>query len=170
MKRIAITGSSGYLGSGLIRYFAASEPDVKILGLDIVPPHDPGATSSAELDMCHPEFRGGAEEFPARHGDPHGLYRAADARRAEDAANQRGGQPQRVLAATAAAGASGFWSRPAPRCSAPGRKTPCPWTTPGRVGREPSSLMRPTRSSWKKCWSALPASIRKSPPVVCGRA
>ena len=56
MKRIAITGSSGYLGSSLIRYFAACEPEVKILGLDVVPPRDPGGHEFLQLDMCRPEF------------------------------------------------------------------------------------------------------------------
>jgi len=56
MKRIAITGSSGYLGSSLIRYFAAHEPEVKILGLDIVPPSDPGGHEFLQLDMCRPEL------------------------------------------------------------------------------------------------------------------
>ncbi|MGA2796769.1 MAG: NAD-dependent epimerase/dehydratase family protein [Thermoguttaceae bacterium] len=56
MKRIAITGSSGYLGSSLIRYFAAHEPDLKILGLDIVPPREPGGHEFLQLDMRHPEL------------------------------------------------------------------------------------------------------------------
>ena len=56
MKRIAITGSSGYLGSSLIRYFAAHEPELKILGLDIVPPRDPGGHEFLQLDMRRPEF------------------------------------------------------------------------------------------------------------------
>ncbi|MGA2061800.1 MAG: NAD-dependent epimerase/dehydratase family protein [Thermoguttaceae bacterium] len=56
MKRIAITGSSGYLGSSLIRYFAAHEPELKILGLDVVPPRDPGGHEFLQLDMRRPEL------------------------------------------------------------------------------------------------------------------
>ena len=63
MKRIAITGSSGYLGSSLIRYFAAHEPEVKILGLDIVPPRDPGGHEFLQLDMCRPEFAAALKIF-----------------------------------------------------------------------------------------------------------
>jgi UDP-glucose 4-epimerase len=56
MKRIAITGSSGYMGSSLIRYFAAHEPDVKILGLDVTPPRDAAGYEFLQLDMCRPEL------------------------------------------------------------------------------------------------------------------
>jgi nucleoside-diphosphate-sugar epimerase len=46
MKRIAITGSSGYLGSCSIRYLAQHDPEARILGLDIVASnrllHEPG--------------------------------------------------------------------------------------------------------------------------------
>jgi UDP-glucose 4-epimerase len=38
MKRLAITGSSGYLGSALVEHFRQAYPDVTILGLDIREP------------------------------------------------------------------------------------------------------------------------------------
>jgi UDP-glucose 4-epimerase len=63
MKRIAITGSSGYLGSSLIRYFAMREPKVEILGLDIVPPKVPGNHEFLQLDMCRPEFAQALKDF-----------------------------------------------------------------------------------------------------------
>jgi UDP-glucose 4-epimerase len=63
MKRIAITGSSGYLGSGLIRYLAANAPDVRILGFDIVPPRDPAGHDFLQIDICDPGFAAALEDF-----------------------------------------------------------------------------------------------------------
>ena len=56
MKRVAITGSSGYLGGCLIRRLAELEPEIKILGLDIVPPQDHGPHDFLKVDMCSPEL------------------------------------------------------------------------------------------------------------------
>lgn len=63
MKRIAITGSSGYLGSGLIRYLAQAEPEAKILGLDIVPPRNRSGHDFRQLDMRRPEFAQAIKDF-----------------------------------------------------------------------------------------------------------
>ena len=63
MKRIAITGSSGYLGSSLIRHFAVREPEVKILGFDVCPPRDPAGHDFLKLDICLPEFAAALKSF-----------------------------------------------------------------------------------------------------------
>jgi UDP-glucose 4-epimerase len=63
MKRIAVTGSSGYLGSGLIRCLAEREPDARILGLDIVPPKDPKRHEFVKVDMCGPELAAAMRSF-----------------------------------------------------------------------------------------------------------
>lgn len=63
MKRIAITGSSGYLGAGLIRYLAAKEPQAKVLGVDIVPPRDPSGHDFLRLDVGDPDFAAALKEF-----------------------------------------------------------------------------------------------------------
>ena len=96
MKRIAITGSSGYLGSCLIRHLAEREPEVRILGLDIVPPKDPGGHEFVKVDMCSSEFAAALKSFQPDTRGPHGLRRAADAQPTEDAGDQRGRQPERA--------------------------------------------------------------------------
>lgn len=63
MKRLAITGSSGYLGSCLIRRLARHAPEVEILGLDIRPPKEPGGHEFVKADMCEPEFAAALKSF-----------------------------------------------------------------------------------------------------------
>jgi UDP-glucose 4-epimerase len=63
MKRIAITGSSGYLGSCLIRYLAEHDPQARILGLDVLPPDDPDHHDFIQIDMCSPEFAARLKAF-----------------------------------------------------------------------------------------------------------
>jgi len=54
MQRIAITGSSGYLGGCLRRYLREKYPAAEILGIDITPPKDPAGHQFLRLDMCDP--------------------------------------------------------------------------------------------------------------------
>ncbi len=56
MKRIAITGSSGYLGSCLRRHLAQWEPAAEVLGIDVVAPRDPSGHEFLCLDMESPEL------------------------------------------------------------------------------------------------------------------
>lgn len=56
MKRLAITGSSGYLGSCFIQYLAQRHPGLSILGLDIVPPKEQEHHEFRLLDMCSDEL------------------------------------------------------------------------------------------------------------------
>jgi UDP-glucose 4-epimerase len=63
MRHIAITGSSGYLGSGLIRYLTAKEPQSKILGFDVVPPRDRSGHEFLQTDICNPEFASALKNF-----------------------------------------------------------------------------------------------------------
>lgn len=51
MQRIAITGSSGYLGGCLRRYLRRLDPDVALLGLDRNEPVDPGGHQFVKVDM-----------------------------------------------------------------------------------------------------------------------
>ncbi len=63
MKRIAITGSSGYLGSCLVDYFRRQDGEVCILGLDIREPGEVAPDEFVELDICSPELIGALESF-----------------------------------------------------------------------------------------------------------
>ena len=63
MKRIAITGSSGYLGSCLIRRLAEHDPEIRILGLDIVPPANPDGHEFVRLDIGSPELAAALRSF-----------------------------------------------------------------------------------------------------------
>ena len=56
MQRIAVTGSSGYVGGGLLRLLRERYPAAEILGLDVVRPRDPSGHEFALLDMRRPEF------------------------------------------------------------------------------------------------------------------
>lgn len=61
MKRIAITGSSGYLGS-LLAGFWVSE-GIEVLGLDIRPPSPGFAGRFRQIDIADPGIRGVIREF-----------------------------------------------------------------------------------------------------------
>ncbi len=53
MKRIAITGSSGYLGSKLVEYYRSADADV--IGIDVVKPKSSGLSRPTlfhQLDIC----------------------------------------------------------------------------------------------------------------------
>jgi UDP-glucose 4-epimerase len=57
MQRIAVTGSSGYYGSHLIRYVRSVAPEVEILGLDVAAPRAPADHQFASVDVRSPELR-----------------------------------------------------------------------------------------------------------------
>ncbi len=63
MKRIAITGSSGYLGSCLVDYFRRQDARTRILGLDIRQPGEVAPDEFVELDICNPKLAGTLESF-----------------------------------------------------------------------------------------------------------
>ena len=51
MKRVAVTGSTGYLGSCLIAHLRRCDPEIQVLGLDVVPPADGAGYEFLPLDM-----------------------------------------------------------------------------------------------------------------------
>ncbi len=51
MKKIAITGCSGYYGRKLVAALRAAQPDVRILGLDISKPTDNAPDDFVEIDV-----------------------------------------------------------------------------------------------------------------------
>lgn len=55
MQRIAITGSSGYLGRRLIRHIRSVDPKIEILGLDVMPPREGVLHEFAEVDIRSPK-------------------------------------------------------------------------------------------------------------------
>jgi UDP-glucose 4-epimerase len=63
MQRIAVTGSSGYYGSRLIRYIRSIAPHVEVLGLDVAPPRAPADLPFAKVDVRSPELRRILTEF-----------------------------------------------------------------------------------------------------------
>lgn len=63
MQRIAITGSSGYYGSRLIRHIRSVDPQVEILGLDVVPPIGQEPHQFALLDVRSPDLCRTLEAF-----------------------------------------------------------------------------------------------------------
>lgn len=63
MKRVAITGSSGYLGSCFVKHLRQRDPDVQILGLDIVSPADGADYEFMTLDMQSPQLEATLRRF-----------------------------------------------------------------------------------------------------------
>lgn len=55
MQRIAVTGSSGYLGRHLIRHIRSADPRIEILGLDTAPPRELPAHDFAQVDVRSPK-------------------------------------------------------------------------------------------------------------------
>jgi UDP-glucose 4-epimerase len=63
MQRIAITGSSGYLGKHLIRHIRTINPKIEILGLDVAPPREGLLHEFAEVDIRSPNVHRALEAF-----------------------------------------------------------------------------------------------------------
>ncbi len=63
MQRLAITGSSGYLGDCLIDYFRQRDAGTRILGLDINEPRESVPDEFVKLDIRSPELAGALESF-----------------------------------------------------------------------------------------------------------
>lgn len=64
MKRLVITGSSGYVGGKLVDFYRR-RGDVEVLGIDIEPPADgaPRPHEFVQLDVQQPELAGVLKEF-----------------------------------------------------------------------------------------------------------
>lgn len=65
MKRIAITGSSGYYGRKLIEFVRRQAPQTRILGCDVAPPRDAPPDEFARLDVRDPGVFRALEAFAA---------------------------------------------------------------------------------------------------------
>ncbi|NLS93474.1 MAG: NAD-dependent epimerase/dehydratase family protein [Planctomycetaceae bacterium] len=63
MKRLAITGSSGYLGSRLVEYFRQHHEGTKILGLDVRPPERTGPDVFVQMDVRNPQLGEAIRDF-----------------------------------------------------------------------------------------------------------
>ena len=63
MKKLAITGSSGYLGSQLVEYFRQRHAGTRILGLDVRPPEQPGPDVFVQMDVRNPQLGEAIHEF-----------------------------------------------------------------------------------------------------------
>ena len=63
IERIVITGSSGYYGSRLVRYIREVDPNVEILGLDVVPPRGVGPHQFVSLDIRDRQLRNVIQDF-----------------------------------------------------------------------------------------------------------
>jgi UDP-glucose 4-epimerase len=63
MKRLAVTGSSGYLGSCLITYLQERHPGLQVLGIDIEPPRCPPTYDFVQLDMQSPDLEATLRRF-----------------------------------------------------------------------------------------------------------
>ena len=57
MRRIAITGSSGYYGRKLIEHARRESPNTRILGIDLVPPRDVVPDDFARMDIRSPQLQ-----------------------------------------------------------------------------------------------------------------
>lgn len=56
MQRVAITGSSGYVGQRLIALLRRDRPDAEILGLDIAPPGAVAPHRFERVEICEPRL------------------------------------------------------------------------------------------------------------------
>lgn len=65
MRRIAITGSSGYYGSRLVRYIRETDPRIEILGIDLAPPRGQAPHEFAALDVRDPSLWSSLADFRA---------------------------------------------------------------------------------------------------------
>jgi len=63
MRKLAITGSSGYLGSALVDHFRQRHEGTKILGLDVREPEPPGPDVFVQTDVRDPELGDAIGEF-----------------------------------------------------------------------------------------------------------
>lgn len=63
MKRIAITGSSGYYGRKFIEHVRRQSPEARILGCDVVPPQSGAPDEFVSLDVRSPELSPTLEKF-----------------------------------------------------------------------------------------------------------
>jgi UDP-glucose 4-epimerase len=63
MKRVAITGSSGYLGGRLVEYLRGQDEDVRILGVDIQGPRESCLDEFVELDIRSPGLADALRRF-----------------------------------------------------------------------------------------------------------
>jgi UDP-glucose 4-epimerase len=63
MKRIAITGSSGYYGRKLIQQLRIDHPEARILGCDVTPPREGPPDEFASLDVRNPQLADKLREF-----------------------------------------------------------------------------------------------------------
>ncbi|HEY3969058.1 MAG TPA: NAD-dependent epimerase/dehydratase family protein [Planctomycetaceae bacterium] len=63
MRRIAITGSSGYYGRRLIRHIRETDPGIEVLGLDLGSSPGLAAHRFAAVDVRGPELRRALVEF-----------------------------------------------------------------------------------------------------------
>jgi UDP-glucose 4-epimerase len=65
MKRLVITGSSGYLGGNLVEYYRRQEGDAEILGIDIEPPPSEELTPHQfhQMDVQSEQLAGVLESF-----------------------------------------------------------------------------------------------------------
>ncbi|MBS0265482.1 MAG: NAD-dependent epimerase/dehydratase family protein [Planctomycetes bacterium] len=63
MKRIAVTGCSGYYGSRLIQYISTVSPQTRILGLDLRLPGPTKVDEFAQIDLRSPDLHSRLADF-----------------------------------------------------------------------------------------------------------